>query len=92
MRKAAVISLLSLAVTSALNAGQSSGGDFVISKSTIDTGGGVSTGGDFTLTETIAQPDADSQTSAGEDFQIAGGFWALIPDGIVEIIFNDSFE
>lgn len=92
MRKAAVIGLLRLAVSSALNAGQSSGGDFVISKSTIDTGGGVPTGGDYTLTGAIGQPDGSVQTSTGADLQLAGGFWALIANGIADLIFKDGFE
>jgi len=92
MRKAAVMSLLSLAVSSALIAGQPSGGDFVISKSTIDTGGGMSTGGDFRLTGTMGQPDASPQISTGADIQLSGGFWALIANGIADLIFKDGFE
>lgn len=92
MRKSAVIILLSFAVSSVLIAGQPSGGDFVISKSTIDTGGGMSTGGDFRLTGTMGQPDASAQISTGADIQLSGGFWALIANGIADLIFKDGFE
>ena len=67
---------------------QSSGGDFVMTKSTIDNGGGVSSGGEFSLTGTIGQPDANSQISSGSDFVLAGGFWAKIFDSM----FKDGFE
>ena len=72
---------------------QPTGGDFTITKSTIDAGGGVSKGGDFTLTGTIGQPDASTGISTGGQFKLAGGFWANAT-GIVldELIFKDSFE
>ena len=50
-----------------------SGGDYEISWSTIDGGGGRSTGGDFALVGTIGQPDAGEM--AGGDYTLAGGFW-----------------
>lgn len=86
------ITLLSaLAVlTTAVAFAQSSGGDFEITKSTIDSGGGASTGGDFTITGTIGQADANRQTSTGTDFSVAGGFWANA--AVVDAIFKDSFE
>ena len=49
MRKIIAVAFLCIAVSTALVAGQPSGGDFVISNSTIDNGGGVSSGGEFTL-------------------------------------------
>ena len=67
---------------------QSSGGEFTITKSTIDNGGGVSSGGDFTLTGTIGQHDASVQQTSGGGFLLAGGFWAIVSD----FIFSDSFE
>ena len=41
-----------------------SGGDYEISWSTIDGGGGRSTGGDYALTGTIGQPDAGEMAGA----------------------------
>ena len=72
---------------SAVALAQSSGGDFVLLKSTIDSGGGTSTGGDFSITGTIGQHDANGQSSGG-DFLLAGGFWAKAND----MIFSDGFE
>jgi predicted outer membrane repeat protein len=90
LRKLAAFALLSLLLTTALIAGQPAGGDFVISNSTIDNGGGVSAGGNFMLTGTIGQPDANAQFSSGDNYQLAGGFWTRLPDA--DLIFNDSFE
>lgn len=50
-----------------------SGGDYEISWSTIDGGGGTSTGGTYVLTGTIGQPD--SAYSEGEQYEMLGGFW-----------------
>lgn len=70
-----------------------SGGDFTITKSTIDAGGGVAEGGDFKLTGTIGQHDATEGTSAGGDFKLAGGFWANSKAPVTNNdIFKDSFE
>jgi hypothetical protein len=48
-------------------------GDYQIVWSTIDGGGGTSTGGQYKLTGTIGQPDADY--SAGDNYELLGGFW-----------------
>ena len=72
---------------------QSSGGDFEITRHTIDNGGGQSSGGAFTLTGTIGQADALPQTASGGSFQMTGGFWAngpVMPPG--ELLFADGFE
>ena len=50
-----------------------SGGDYDLSWSTIDGGGGTSTGGNYSLSGTIGQPDAG--TIAGGDYELTGGFW-----------------
>ena len=50
-----------------------SGGDYDLSWSTIDGGGGTSTGGPYTLTGTIGQPDAG--VMAGGSYELLGGFW-----------------
>ena len=54
-----------------------SGGDYEISWSTIDGGGGRSTSGDFALVGTIGQPDAGQMS--GADYKLAGGFWPRGP-------------
>lgn len=69
---------------------QSSGGDFAIAKSTIDSGGGASWGGNFSLTGTIGQPEANRQISTGGGFALAGGFWANATT--IDLIFKNSFE
>ena len=48
-------------------------GDYELSWSTIDGGGGRSTGGDYVLTGTIGQPDAGEMS--GGDYTLSGGFW-----------------
>lgn len=74
---------------SALTLGQS-GGEFEITKSTIDGGGGTSSGGEFSLTGTIGQHDAGTQILRGGEFSLAGGFWANAE--VVTVIFQDGFE
>ena len=59
-----------------------SGGDYDLSWSTIDGGGGTSSSGPYTLTGTIGQPDA--AYSAGGDYEVLGGFWPGEPLCIVE--------
>jgi hypothetical protein len=89
MKKVLLPIIFVLAVLgSALSLAQSQGGDFEITKSTIDNGGGTSTGGEFSLIGTIGQPDANPQTSAGGEFLLAGGFWA----NATGEIFADGFE
>lgn len=53
------------------------GGNFDLSWSTIDGGGGTSTGSTFNLKDTIGQPDAGAQS--GGSFSIEGGFWSSGP-------------
>ena len=53
------------------------GGDYEISWSTIDGGGGRSSGGDYALVGTIGQPDAGEME--GDDYKLAGGFWPRGP-------------
>lgn len=76
---------------SALVLAQSSGGDFEVTKHTIDGGGGTSSGEGFTITGTIGQPDASVQPMTGESFSVQGGFW---PDDLELpiVIFSDGFE
>ena len=51
-----------------------SGGGFVITKSTLDSGGYTyHTGGGFQVGGTVGQPDAGDPTGGG--FVLTGGFW-----------------
>jgi hypothetical protein len=59
-----------------------SGGDYILTWSTIDGGGGTSSGGPYILTGTIGQPD--TAYSAGGDYELIGGFWPGGPLCIVE--------
>ena len=89
-RKFTVVAVLVTLIASGLVIAQPMGGDFVISKSTIDNGGGASSGGDFVLIGTIGQPDANTVISSGNQFQIAGGFWTRLLDA--DLVFKDGFE
>lgn len=73
-------------VTAAL--AQSSGGDFELTKSTIDAGGGTASGAGFELVGSFAQAEANPRQSSGGEFMLAGGFWASTRDQI----FKDGFE
>ena len=71
--------------------GQSSGGDFVLTRSVIAGGGGDSAGGGFSLRGTLGQ--AESGTSTGGEFSLRGGFWVsgeALPKP--ELLFSDGFE
>lgn len=92
MNRYAAIVVAGLTLASSVTAGQPAGGDFVLVKSTIDGGGGSSTGEDFVLAGTVGQPDAGTQTVSGDEFALAGGFWARIENLVVELIFKDGFE
>ena len=56
--------------------------DYEINWHTIDGGGGQSSGGPYTLTGTIGQPDA--AYSAGDNYELLGGFWPGGPLCIVD--------
>ena len=62
------------------------GGQYDLSRSTIDCGGGMSSGGAYVLSGTIAQPDAG--WIAGGDYELLGGFW---PGGPVCIVNFEDF-
>lgn len=71
--------LVAICAASAMFASTShaqSGGQFDLSWSTIDGGGGTSSGGQFVLNGTIGQPDAGVLT--GGQFKLEGGFWSGI--------------
>jgi hypothetical protein len=63
-----------------------SGGNYEISWSTIDGGGGQSSGGDFALVGTIGQPDAGEMASG--DYKLSGGFWPRGPEALLQCIVN----
>jgi hypothetical protein len=50
-----------------------SGGDYILTWSTIDGGGGQSASGQYALSGTIGQPDAGSMS--GGQYELLGGFW-----------------
>ncbi len=66
-----------------------SGGDYELSWSTIDGGGGTSTGGNYVLTGTIGQPDP--AYSAGGDYDLLGGFWPGEPSCTVDFYYFARF-
>jgi len=66
--------------------GAQTGGDYEISWSTIDGGGGRSTGGDFALVGTIGQPDAGEMS--GDNYTLSGGFWPGGPQALLLCFVN----
>lgn len=65
-----------------------SGGDYDLTWSTIDGGGGMfSTGGEYSLGGTIGQPDAG--LLQGGDYTLGGGFWGggevSLPDYLIHL-------
>jgi hypothetical protein len=65
------------------------GGNFEISKSSIDAGGGLAIGGSFSINSSIGQADASNELSGG-GFSLTGGFWAS--SSHADIIFINGFE
>ena len=61
-------------------------GQYELTWSTIDGGGGRSSGGTYVLTGTIGQPDA--AYSEGGPYEVLGGFW---PGGPLCIVAFDDF-
>jgi hypothetical protein len=84
------LTLVSIAAPSSL--AQSQGGQFAITKSTLDGGGGVSSQGSFEVRGTIGQPDASLQSAVGGIFTVTGGFWAGSGAAPEDLIFSDGFE
>ena len=68
-----VIVLLAIFLLITAHALAQSGGDYTLTWSTIDGGGGVSAGGTYIIRGTIGQPDA--AYSEGGDYELLGGFW-----------------
>lgn len=65
------------------------GGNFEITKSSIDTGGGLADGGNFSINSSIGQADASNELTGG-DFALTGGFWTSSNNN--DIIFKNGFE
>ncbi len=63
---------LSILVMGTTTLGQT-GGQYDLSRSTIDGGGGTSSSGQYLISGTIGQYDA--AYSAGGDYELLGGFW-----------------
>ena len=72
------LSVLCLVLLSLSPALPQTGGDYVLSWSTIDGGGGESVGGSYVITGTIGQPDAGEMMMGG-NFALSGGFWFSPP-------------
>ena len=66
------------------------GGDYEISWSTIDGGGGSSSGGEYALVGTIGQADAGEMS--GGDYRVHGGFWVGGPILFCFVNFEDFAE
>ncbi len=81
------IALLAVCILTASSALSMSGGDYEISWSTIDGGGGTSSGGDYAVIGTIGQPDAGEMS--GGDYVLSGGFW---PGGPILALCFVNFE
>ena len=77
--------LLSVLVTLVLFT-SASADDFEIDRYTIDGGGRTSVGGPYVLDGTIGQPDA--AYSAGDHYELLGGFW---PGGPMCIVNFEDF-
>ena len=73
------IKTTALTAVLALMAGVVLAGQFDLSWSSTDGGGGSSEGGAFALSGTIGQPDAGRMS--GGTFAITGGFWAVPASG-----------
>jgi hypothetical protein len=61
-------------------------GQYELTWSTIDGGGGTSRGGPYVLTGTIGQPDAGHSVAGG--YELLSGFW---PGGLLCFVAFDDF-
>lgn len=80
LKKILIFLILSIAINQAY-------AQFILKKSTINSGGGKLTGGSFELQGSIAQVDASDALEQG-DFSLNGGFWHQNTD----FIFKNDFE
>jgi hypothetical protein len=79
---AALVALALLLIVSTALA--QTGGDYDLSWSTIDGGGGESHGGSYHLMGTAGQPDAGT-TLGGGAYTLVGGFWPGAAEASVPI-------
>lgn len=68
-----LVILLLVLLLSVMPALAQTGGNYDLSWSTVDGGGGASAGGTYSLNGTVGQPDAG--VMSGGDFTLSGGFW-----------------
>lgn len=76
-----------LLLISATAVGQSSGGAYVVQKTTFDGGGSSASGGSYSIQTTISQPDASTDVMTGGLYEMNTGFWTKNGD----LIFKDDF-
>ncbi len=72
--------VLLLCAALAASAGAQSNGPYRMAPAAVANGGGTLGGGAFQLSGTLGQ--AQTATSAGTGFRLAGGFWAPASDAI----------
>lgn len=82
--------LVTVLLISAISYAQS-GGNYAITKSTIDNGGGISSGGSFVITGALGQVDASAEITGGS-YVLTGGFWAQKTIPKPDAMFSDGFE
>lgn len=76
-----------------MTAQESAGGEFTVTRATIDNGGGASEGGLLTVTGSIAQAEARPIEASGGPFTLTGGFWIVAETTpLGELLFSDGFE
>ena len=71
-RKISLVTILAWLALTTLTVSAQSGGNYDLTWSSIDGGGGTATGGPYALIGTIGQADAGSQS--GGSYTLAGGF------------------
>ncbi len=85
-----------LVIVAAGTAAAQSAGNYDLSWSTLDNGGGTSSGGVYSLSGTIGQADAagNGTASSGGSFVLSPGFWPGVQTatGPADTLFKDGFE
>ena len=67
-----------------------SGGGYTIVRSTIDAGGGTVAAGPYSMHATTGQSDA--HYSAGDGYELRGGFWGAEGNSAGDLIFANGFD
>jgi len=65
------------------------GGDFTVTRATVDSGGGASSGGEFIVRGTFGQHDPGR--GSGGAYELRAGFWTT-PGELEDALFKDRFE